>query len=121
MLRTKAMSVCAGLLAAANLACAQDFPNRPVRMIVPYPSGGGTDLIARVIGKKLTEKWGQSVVDKVYADTAAVLNTDEVKVLLAHEGAQIAAGDPEAFAAYINAEMKKWSRIIADANPRIPD
>jgi tripartite-type tricarboxylate transporter receptor subunit TctC len=43
-------------------ALAQAFPSRPVRMIVPFPPGGPTDLMARVFGQKLSEEWGQPVV-----------------------------------------------------------
>jgi tripartite-type tricarboxylate transporter receptor subunit TctC len=41
---------------------AQTFPNRPVKLIVPFPPGGPTDLMARVYGQKLSEQWGQPVV-----------------------------------------------------------
>ncbi len=44
----------------ANVAA--PFPNRPVRFIVPFPPGGGADVIGRVLSQKLTEKWGQQVV-----------------------------------------------------------
>jgi tripartite-type tricarboxylate transporter receptor subunit TctC len=43
-------------------AMAQEYPTRPVRIIVPFPPGGTTDLIARMIGQKLTEAWGHQVV-----------------------------------------------------------
>jgi tripartite-type tricarboxylate transporter receptor subunit TctC len=53
-------------LVAAAPALAQPapdtFPNRPVKMIVPFPPGGPTDLMARVFGQKLSERWGQPVV-----------------------------------------------------------
>jgi tripartite-type tricarboxylate transporter receptor subunit TctC len=53
-----------GLIAA--LACgavlAQSYPNRPVKLIVTYPPGGSSDLMARVFGAKLAEHWGQPVV-----------------------------------------------------------
>ncbi|MBA2961978.1 MULTISPECIES: Bug family tripartite tricarboxylate transporter substrate binding protein [Ramlibacter] len=58
----------AGLsLAAAGPALAQSaapagYPNKPVRLIVPFPPGGGNDVIARVVGQKLGERLGQSVV-----------------------------------------------------------
>lgn len=56
--------LCCGLCAwsLAAIAVAQPFPNRPVRFIVPFAPGGGTDLIARKLGQKLTEIWGQQIV-----------------------------------------------------------
>ena len=41
---------------------ADQFPDKPVRFIVPFPAGGGTDAFARVLGGKLTELWGQQVL-----------------------------------------------------------
>lgn len=46
----------------SGVAHAQGWPNRFVRMIVPYPPGGGADAIARLLGAKLTEMWGQQVL-----------------------------------------------------------
>jgi tripartite-type tricarboxylate transporter receptor subunit TctC len=43
-------------------AAAAEYPSRPIRIVVPYPTGGGNDLLARMIAPKLAEKWGQSVV-----------------------------------------------------------
>jgi tripartite-type tricarboxylate transporter receptor subunit TctC len=51
----------AGLLVAAPPARA-DYPDRPIRIIVPYTPGGTVDILARMIGPKLTEAWGQPVV-----------------------------------------------------------
>ncbi len=54
------------LLAAAAVnaapAFAQQYPLRPIRLIVGFPPGGGTDIIARMLGQKLTEAWGQQVI-----------------------------------------------------------
>ena len=41
---------------------AQDFPARPVRVIVPFPPGGGADALARLLGPKLADLWGQQVI-----------------------------------------------------------
>jgi tripartite-type tricarboxylate transporter receptor subunit TctC len=55
--------VAAGIaLAASNAAAA--YPERPVRLVVPYSAGGSTDTVARLVGARLTERLGQqSVVD----------------------------------------------------------
>jgi tripartite-type tricarboxylate transporter receptor subunit TctC len=47
---------------AQSRDAAQAYPNRPVRLIVPYPPGGGNDTLARLFGQKLTESWGQQIV-----------------------------------------------------------
>jgi tripartite-type tricarboxylate transporter receptor subunit TctC len=53
-------------LCAAGAAAAQErpegYPGRAIRIVVPFPAGGPTDVVARLIGMKLTEAWGQSVV-----------------------------------------------------------
>jgi tripartite-type tricarboxylate transporter receptor subunit TctC len=49
-------------LAFAAPAQAQDFPNKTVKIVVPYAAGGGTDIVARIVAQKLQEKWGQPVV-----------------------------------------------------------
>jgi tripartite-type tricarboxylate transporter receptor subunit TctC len=59
------------LIVAAVTACmvlssfessAQVYPAKPIRLIVPFPPGGSTTIVARIIGQKLTESWGQQVV-----------------------------------------------------------
>ena len=50
------------MLAVATPLMAQPFPNKPMRIIVPFPPGGGNDVIARVVGQKLNERLGQQVV-----------------------------------------------------------
>ena len=53
-------ALCCGL--ALSVVHAQSYPSKPIRLIVPFPPGGGNDVIARVIAQKLTERLGQQVV-----------------------------------------------------------
>lgn len=52
----------AAALALSLAANAQDYPGKPVKVIVPTPPGGGPDVLARVVADKLWEKWGQPVI-----------------------------------------------------------
>src|SRR6516225_3176685 len=52
----------AALPALSRVARAQAYPTRPVRVIVPAPAGGGTDIVARLIGQWLSERLGQQFV-----------------------------------------------------------
>src|SRR5262245_16646338 len=52
----------AALALPAAPAVTQAFPSRPIRLIVPYPPGGGTDIVARIVGQKLHESLGQPVI-----------------------------------------------------------
>jgi tripartite-type tricarboxylate transporter receptor subunit TctC len=50
------------LLSFPVLAAEQGYPSKPIRLVVPFPAGGSLDVVARAIGQKLTEAWGQPVV-----------------------------------------------------------
>lgn len=57
------MPIAGFLMALAGVAAAQSsYPSKPIRFITPYPPGGGTSVVARIIGQKLTERWGQQVL-----------------------------------------------------------
>jgi tripartite-type tricarboxylate transporter receptor subunit TctC len=66
------------LLCGITTANAQDFPNRPLRFVVPYPPGGATDIIARTLSQKLYEELGQQVIVDNRPGGGQILGTDIV-------------------------------------------
>jgi tripartite-type tricarboxylate transporter receptor subunit TctC len=86
-----------GVLLAAGLGCVaagQDYPTRPISLIVPYPPGGGVDAMARIVGEKLSAALGQQVVVDNRAGGAGNIGTravaraaaDGYTLLLGHTG-----------------------------------
>jgi tripartite-type tricarboxylate transporter receptor subunit TctC len=73
----KSVLLLAGMLLAAG-AHAQGFPDRPVRILVGYPPGGGTDLVARLVAAPLSERWKQPVVVENRPGANAIIATDAV-------------------------------------------
>ena len=81
-------------LAVAGLVHAQTYPTRPIRLVVPFTPGGTTDILARAIGQKLNEAWGQPVVienvpgagGSVGADKVAKSSADGYTLLMGHIG-----------------------------------
>jgi tripartite-type tricarboxylate transporter receptor subunit TctC len=74
ILRAFAVAVLALVLVPS--ASAQDFPSRPVRIIVPYAAGGSGDLLARLLGGKLSGMWGQQVVIDNRPGAGALIGTE---------------------------------------------
>ena len=70
----------AALPAVSRNAAADDYPSRPVRILVGFPAGGTTDIIARLIGQPLTERFGQPFV----TDNRPGANTNIAASTLAH-------------------------------------
>ena len=66
----------AGLVLLAQAAQAQDWPQKPVRFIVPYPPGGGTDVIARIIQEPLSRALGQQVIIENRGGAGGALGTE---------------------------------------------
>jgi tripartite-type tricarboxylate transporter receptor subunit TctC len=74
-LAAAALSACVLLAAALPAAAQSDYPNKQITVIVPYPPGGGTDVIARIVQDRLREKLGQPVVIENRAGAAGSIGT----------------------------------------------
>lgn len=62
LLRNAMLGAGAALTLLAGIAIAQEFPSHPVRLVVPFPPGSASDFLARVLGQKLGDAWGQQIV-----------------------------------------------------------
>src|SRR5688500_7053378 len=78
--RLRGLLVCAlALVAFHSPALAQEkWPDRPVKLVVPFPPGGGTDIVARAMGQGLSERLGQPVVIDNKPGAATIIGTDAV-------------------------------------------
>ena len=84
----------AGLLAISAAACAQSYPARPIRLVLGFPPGGSTDLVARLVAQKMSDAWGQQVVvdnrpganGMIGADLVAKASPDGYSLLLSSIG-----------------------------------
>lgn len=65
-------------LSAGTAAQAQTFPGKPIRLVVPFPPGGATDILARMLGEKLAVAFKQPVVIENKAGAAGIIGTDAV-------------------------------------------
>ena len=127
-------ALAAVLLALPLAALAQAWPQKPVRIIVPYPAGGTSDILARTVSVKLGEIWGQSVVvenkpganGNVGADFVAKSPPDGYTILLADVGA--IAISPSVYTTlgfdptkdFSPVTMVAYSPHILAVNPNVP-
>jgi tripartite-type tricarboxylate transporter receptor subunit TctC len=102
----RALAALAIVLACASGALAQNWPNRSIRMIVPYTPGGYTDLMARLVGQKISEALGQPIIFENKPGANAIIGTDVVAK---------AAPDGYTFGTVIAAHA-----VNATLNPKLP-
>jgi tripartite-type tricarboxylate transporter receptor subunit TctC len=81
-----------GTVLAAGGAHAQGYPNRPIRLIVPFGAGGGSDYVGRLVGLKLTEQMGQQVVVDNRPGAASLVGT-EIAMRAAPDGYTLLLAD----------------------------
>ncbi len=77
-LATRRALLCAAIALCAGTVHAQTYPTKSIRMVVPFPAGGGTDVLARVIGEKMSAGLGQPVVIDNKPGAAGIIGTDMV-------------------------------------------
>ena len=73
-----ALTIALGLAAGPSPLSAQDYPSRPVRVVVPFAAGGGTDLVGRIVAQDLTKRLGQQFFIENKAGAAGQTGTDLV-------------------------------------------
>ncbi len=74
----RTLLACMLLAAAGQVAAQAAYPARSVRFIVPYPPGSGTDIVARMLGQKLAESWGQQVLVDNRPGAGAIIGVDAI-------------------------------------------
>ena len=110
--RRKFLGLVAGstvLLRTSQIARAQAYPTRPVHLIVPFTTGGTTDIVARLVGQWLSERLGQAIVveNRPGAGTKADIRRCQIDVRFAPESGHFAKHDAT--------ELGSGSGRVADA------
>lgn len=95
MKRTRILLLCCAL--AAGIAGAQPYPLKPVRLVVAFPPGGGSDIVARALAQRMTESLGQPVVVENRGGAGGVIGTELAARALA-DGYTLVLGSSGAFA-----------------------
>jgi len=67
-----------GLLSQGQVQAQNAYPNKPIKIVVPFPAGGTSDVLARILGQKMTESWGQPVVIENKPGSSGNLGADLV-------------------------------------------
>jgi len=75
-MRTLLLKTAALLLALVTTAAAQDYPSKPVRLIIPFPPGGSNDVVGRMIATQLSEKLGKQIIVDNRAGAGGVIGTE---------------------------------------------
>jgi len=101
---SRAALLLTALLAAGDCA-AQDYPSRPVRMVVPFAPGGSTDVLARIVGQKLTERSGQPVIIENRAGAGGNIGAEQVAKSAPDGYTLLLGGVPHAISASLYSKL----------------
>jgi tripartite-type tricarboxylate transporter receptor subunit TctC len=117
------VALAAFALSPAGFALAQSWPAKPVRIVVPFPPGGGADTLARIMGPHLTKAWGQPVVVEnkpgasghIGAESVAQSPPDGYTLLMA----STAALDEKNVKGFAPVTLVSASAYVIVANPKV--
>ena len=112
----KNIRAAAGVLLAslAAAAMAQPYPSKPIRLMVPFPPGGSTDIVARIVAQKLGTQVGQSLVIENRGGAGALGSKDTAQTL-DKNGAEPVTSTPAELAAMIKGGVAKYAKVVKDA------
>jgi len=97
------------LLACACVAAAQGYPNRPVRMVLPYPAGGGTDALGRIMAERLSDRLGVPVVVTNVPGGSGTVGSEQVR-----------RADPDGYTVLFNASLFLMGKHVVKSTPYDP-
>ena len=110
----------AALICAAS-ANAQEYPARPIRIIVTFPPGGGTDIVARMIAQKLSDTLGVQLVVDNRGGAGGTIGTELIAKAPAdgYTIGVVSGSRPEQLAAAIRFEIAKWAKVVRASGARV--
>src|SRR5260370_8216998 len=103
------LTVAALVLALPAQPQAQTYPNRPIRLISPFPAGGGNDVLARIIGAKLADRVGVSIMVENRPGAGAVISIQA-----------LARSAPDGYALALSASTPPISPALYSTAPPTP-
>ena len=102
------------LLAPVSSASAQNYPARRITLVVPYTPGSGFDIVARTVGQKLAERWGQPVIVDNKAGASGTIGTEAVANAAPDGYTLLVSGGPHTV--YPSLDFDLWFGFLGPAN-----